>query len=98
MKIDPGLKPIQPPLSVETRPIESPSTQGAAAEQTQVSLSPRASQLNQMEARLATVAVVDRSRVDSIKAAIAAGEYTINTVNIADTLLTSAKEILHVAR
>ena len=98
MKIDPGLKPIQPPLSVETRPIESPSTKGAGAEQTQVILSARASQLNRMEALLATVAVVDRSRVDNIKAAIAAGEYTINTENIADTLLTSAKEILHVSK
>ena len=98
MKIDPGLKPIHPPASVETRPIESPSTKGAAGEQTQVSLSARASQLNQMEARLATVAVVDRSRVDNIKAALAAGKYTINTENIADTLLTSAKEILHVSK
>ena len=98
MKIDPGLKPIQPPLSVETRPTESSSTKGAGAEQTQVILSARASQLNQMEAHLATVAVVDRSRVDNIKAAIAAGKYTINTQNIADTLLTSAKEILHVPK
>ena len=98
MKIDPGLKPIQPPLSVETRPIEAPSTKGAGAEQTQVIFSARASELNQMEARLTTVAVVDRSRVDNIKAAIAAGKYTINTQNIADTLLTSAKEILHVSK
>lgn len=98
MKIDPGLKPIQSPPAVETRPAESPTTKGAAAEQTQVSLSARATQLNQMEAQLATVAVVDRARVDTIKAALAAGEYTINTANIADTLLTSAKEILHVSK
>lgn len=98
MKIDPGVKPIQPPPALETRPTESPSAKGAAAEQTQVSLSTRASQLNQMEAQLATVAVVDRSRVDSIKAALAAGEYIINPENIADTLLASAKELLHVSK
>jgi len=98
MKIDPGLKPIQPPPAVETRPTESPSTQGAKAEQTQVSLSARANQLNRMEAQLATVPVVDRSRVDAIKAALAAGEYTINPENIADTLLASAKEKLYVPK
>lgn len=107
MKIDPGLKPIQIPPSVETRPTEMPATKSDAAEQTPVSLSPRASQLNlsprasqlnQMETELATIAVVDRSRVDSIKAALAAGQYIINPANIADSLLTSAKEILHVSK
>lgn len=98
MKIDPGSKPIQPPSSLETRPAGLPVTKGAVGEQTQVSLSARASQLNQMETQLATVAVVDRSRVDRIKAALAAGEYTINPENIADTLLASAKEILHVSK
>ena len=98
MKIDPGLKPIQPPPAAETRPVDSPAAQGAKAEQTQVSLSARANQLNVMEAQLATVPVVDRSRVDAIKAALAAGEYTINPENIADTLLASAKEILNVSK
>ena len=98
MKIDPGLKPIRLPPSIETRSAGSPSTNGAAAEQTQVNLSTRVSQLNQMETQLATVDVVDRSRVDRIKAALAAGEYTINSENIADTLLASAKEILHVSK
>lgn len=98
MKIDPGLKPIPSPPAAETRPVESPVAQGAKAEQTQVSLSTRASQMNRMEDQLATVPVVDRARVDSIKAALAAGKYTIHSDNIADTLLASAKEILHVAK
>lgn len=98
MKIDPGLKPIPSPLPADTRPVESPATKGAAGEQTQVSLSARANQLNRLEAQLATVPVVDRSRVDAIKAALAAGEYTINPENIADTLLASAKETLHVSK
>ena len=98
MKIEPGSKPIQPPSSLDTRPAGLPGTKVAVAEQTQVSLSARASQLNQMEALLATVAVVDRSRVDRIKAALAAGEYAINPENIADTLLASAKELLHASK
>jgi negative regulator of flagellin synthesis FlgM len=36
--------------------------------------------------------------VDSIKQAITRGEYTINTGNIAENLLNSVKEMLHVAK
>lgn len=98
MKIDPGLKPLQPPSAAEARAVESPAAKGAKTQETQVSVSARANQLNRMEAQLATVPLVDRSRVDAIKAALAAGEYTINPENIADTLLASAKEILNVSK
>jgi len=36
--------------------------------------------------------------VDSIKQAIASGEYAINTENIAEDLLDSVKEMLRVAK
>ena len=98
MKIEPGIKPIPLAPSAETRPSQASPDQGVITEQTQVTLSSRVNQLNEMEAQLATIPVVDRARVDSIKAAIAAGQYPINAEHIADMLLTSAKEMLHVAK
>ena len=98
MKIDPGLKPVTLSPLAETRPATPQTHKGTSSEQTQVSLSPRAAQLQQQETQLAAIPVVDRARVDSIKAIIAAGQYVIKSENIADSLLTSAKEILHVAK
>lgn len=98
MKIDPGLKPITLPNSVETRPGKSEDAKPADTQKTDVNLSPRALQLKQLESQLAAIPVVDRARVDSIKQAITRGEYTINTGNIAENLLNSVKEMLHVAK
>ena len=98
MKIDPGLKPVTLPPLAETRPATPPTLKGTSSEQTQVSLSPRAAQLQLQKTQLASIPVVDRARVDSIKAIIAAGQYVIKSENIADSLLGSAKEILHVAK
>ena len=39
-----------------------------------------------------------RAQTSSIKQAIASGQYTINTENIADGLIDSVKEMLRVAR
>lgn len=98
MKIDPGLKPITLPNSVETRSGKAEDAKPADAQKTDVNLSPRALQLKQLESQLAAIPVVDRARVDSIKQAITRGEYTINTGNIAENLLNSVKEMLHVAK
>ncbi|MFO7541396.1 MAG: flagellar biosynthesis anti-sigma factor FlgM [Thiobacillus sp.] len=98
MKIDPSLKPVTLPLTVDNR---AARPQGAPLDdsgQTDVSLSARASQLKQLEAQLAAIPVVDRARVDSIKQAIAAGHYTINPDNIAEGLINSVKEMLHAAK
>lgn len=98
MKIDPGLKhPGLPPLS-ENRSAPAGSGTRATAPQTDVTLSSRAAQLKQLETQLAAVPLVDRARVDSIKEAIAAGRYTVKTENIAQGLLDSVKEMLHVAK
>ena len=96
MKIDPGLKSVTLPASVENRPAEPHKR--AASEQTHVSLSPRSAQLKQLETQLAAIPLVDRARVESIKQAIATGQYTINTANIADSLIQSVKEMLYVAK
>lgn len=98
MKIDPGLTPITLPNSVESRAGKPEENKPADAQKTDVSLSPRALQLKQLESQLEAIPVVDRARVDSIKQAITRGEYTINTGNIAENLLNSVKEMLHVAK
>lgn len=99
MKIDPaGLKPVTLPASTESRAGASQSGARPAAGQTDVSLSPRAEQLKQMETQLAAIPVVDRSRVESIKAAIANGEYVIRPENIAAGLLDSVRDMLNVSR
>ncbi len=98
MKIDPGLKPATLPALAETRPATPPIHKGTPSEQTQVSLSAQAAQLQQQETQLAAIPVVNRARVDSIKATIAAGQYVIKSENIADSLLNTAKEIIHVAK
>lgn len=97
MKIDPGLKQLTLPASVENRPAQPQANKHADTEQTDVSLSQRAVELKQIETRLAAIPVVDRARVDSIKEAIASGQYTIDTGNIAESLIDAVKEMLHVA-
>ena len=98
MKIDPGPKQVSLPTSVENRPAQPQANKRTEAEQTDVSLSPRAAQLKQLESQLAAIPVVDRARVESIKEAIAAGQYSINAENIAEGLIDSVKEMLHVAK
>lgn len=98
MKIDPGPKQVTLPTPVENRPAQPQATPGAQSGQTEVSLSSRATQLKELETRLAAIPVVDRARVESIKHAIASGEYRINTENISDHLLDSVKEMLNVAK
>lgn len=98
MKIDPSLKQVTLPTAVENRPPQKQVDTRAASEQTDVTLSSRAADLKQLEAQLAAIPVVDRARVDSIKEAISSGQYTVNTGNIAENLIDSVKEMLHVAK
>lgn len=98
MKIDPGLKQVTLPSTVENRPAQGGTKARAGEQQTDVTLSTRAAQLKELETQLAAIPVVDRARVDSIKQAIASGEYAVNTENIAEGLLHSVKEMLRVAK
>jgi len=98
MQIEPGLKQVTLPPSVENHPAQPPASKHADTEQTDVTLSQRAAELREMETQLAAIPVVDRARVDSIKEAIASGQYTINIENIAAGLIDSVKEMLHVAK
>jgi len=101
MKIDPGPKQVTLPPTVENRPAQPQAKPGAKSGQTgqtEITLSARAAQLKELETRLAAIPVVDRARVESIKQAIASGQYTINTENISEHLLDSVKEMLNVAK
>jgi negative regulator of flagellin synthesis FlgM len=98
MKIDPGLKQVTLPPTAENRPAKPQSNTRASAEQTDVSLSQRATQLKELETQLAAIPVIDRARVESIKEAIASGQYVIKPENIADGLIDSVKEMLNVTK
>jgi negative regulator of flagellin synthesis FlgM len=99
MKIDPGMKPISLPPAADNRAAQGGNkTEAGTPQQTDVTLSPRAAQLKELETQLAAIPVVDRARVDNIKEAIASGQYSINTDNIAGSLLDSVKEMLHVSK
>jgi negative regulator of flagellin synthesis FlgM len=98
MKIDPSLKQVTLPTAIESRPAQQQTNTRTHAEQTDVTLSARAAELKQLETQLAAIPVVDRARVDSIKEAISSGQYAINTGNIAENLIDSVKEMLHVAK
>lgn len=97
MKIDPSLK-IAPPASSDARPPQTQINQRAQTDQTDVRLSARASELAQMESQLASIPMVDRARVESIKETIASGQYAINSSNIASGLLDSVKDMLNAAK
>lgn len=97
MKIDPSLK-ITPPASSDARPAQTQVNQRAQPDQTDVRLSARASELAQMESQLASIPMVDRARVESIKETIASGQYAINSGNIASGLLDSVKDMLNAAK
>lgn len=98
MKIDPGVKQVTLPSAVENRPAQAKAGARPDGEQTDVTLSPRANQLKELETRLAAIPVVDRAKVENIKQAIASGQYTVNPENVAQGLIDSVKEMLHVAK
>ena len=98
MKIDPSLSQAVLPPSVENRTSQHNTARQVKPEQTDVTLSPLSSQLKQLDTQLSAIPVVDRARVESIKEAIAGGQYTINTGNIAGNLIDSVKELLHASK
>ncbi len=98
MKIDPGVKQVTLPTATENRPTQAKSGARPDAEQTDVKLSSRAAQLKELETRLAAIPVVDRAKVENIKQAIASGQYAVNADNVAQGLIDSVKDMLHVAK
>lgn len=97
MKIDSTLTSVASLPGADARATHPPAKLQAGA-QDNVHISAQSGQLREMETQLAALPVVDRARVESIKQAIASGQYTINAENIAAGLINSVKEMLHVAR
>ncbi len=65
-----------------------------AAKSGNVTLSPMSSQLQSLEAKIATDNVFDAQRVDSIKAAISNGTFKIDASKVADGLINTAKDLV----
>jgi negative regulator of flagellin synthesis FlgM len=59
-----------------------------------IQLSPMSSQLSALETQLAASPAFDSAKVESIKAAIRDGQFTINSGAIADKLLAGVQEFL----
>ena len=94
MKIDPTAK-ITPPHAIgdeRTRPGKQPQAGPKAREDVQ--LSPLASQLKAIEARLETEQAVDSARVAEVKRAIADGSFTVDSEKVADRLIDATREFL----
>lgn len=96
MKIDNSVKtvgglPISEPKgrSVKDQPV-SPVTSGDA----QVELSSLSSRLQEAEATLANVPVIDASKVAEIKQAISEGRFQVDAEKVADGLIESVRQML----
>lgn len=72
---------------------ETDNTSNSAAKDS-VKLSAISSQLQSLEAKLATDNVFDADKVDSIKAAISNGTFKIDTEKVADGLISTAKDLV----
>ncbi len=59
-----------------------------------VTLSPLASQLKSLEAKVAADNVFDSDKVDSIKSAISSGQFAVDSGKVADGLIQTVKDLL----
>ena len=59
-----------------------------------VTLSARSAQLQMLEAKVATSKVFDTEKVDAIKAAIAKGQFKVDSDKVADGLLDTVRGLL----
>jgi negative regulator of flagellin synthesis FlgM len=99
MKIDSGPKQVTLPPSVDNRPAQAQGKKPAeTGGQTEVSLSSRAAELKALETQLAAIPVIDQAHVDTVKQAIASGQYAINTDNIGNKLIDSVKDMLNATK
>lgn len=92
MKIDHSVKSVGglPTGEARTRPAkDQPAAAGA-----QVELSSLASRLQEMQATLANVPVVDAGRVAEIKQAITEGRFQVDAGKVADGLIESVRQML----
>lgn len=94
MKIDNSGK-VAPTYSAPSRNAGKSDDASAARGNTDsVAINPFASRLAGLEQAAAASPAFDADKVEAIKAAIASGEFKINAGAIADSLISSAKELL----
>lgn len=98
MKIDNTGKPagvFSTPSKPVKRESDSSETRSSDVKSENVAINPLASQLSSVDGAVAAApAPFDKAKVESIKAAIAKGEFNVNPGKIADGLISSARELL----
>ena len=93
MKIDSTVKSL-PPISGPTITPKSAATVSPPVQGSQVQLSAQATALLGAESVIKDSPVSDANRVAEIKQAIAEGRFSINPEKVADSLLTSVRQML----
>lgn len=86
----------KPVLDKSTNSKGSEKTAGTSGKATSdnVTLSAASVQLQTLEAGLANGEVFDTNKVDEIKAAIARGDFSVDTAKVADGLLQTVKDLI----
>lgn len=72
---------------------KSVKVEGGSAKES-VTLSPLSSQLQSLEAKVSSSEVFDAEKVESIKSAIASGQFKVDSEKVADGLIESVKSLL----
>lgn len=98
MKIDDKLSKVANTISDKvdksSRKTAEPAAITTSAKAGNVTLSPMSSQLQSLEATMATDNVFDADKVDSIKAAISSGTFKIDSSKVADGLISTVKDLV----
>ena len=96
MKIGKTVKPVDNQTAGETRVRSekgAPAAEAPAASD-KVELSSLSATLQQAEAAMADVSIVDQNRVDEIKQSMSDGNFKVDAEKVADGLIESAREAL----
>lgn len=96
MKIDNSIKSVGslPSGESRTRSVQGAATSGAGAAGEKVELSSLSASMQQAEAAMAEVPVVDQSKVDEIKQAMSEGHFKVDAEKVADGLIESVRQML----
>jgi negative regulator of flagellin synthesis FlgM len=96
VKIDNSIKSVGslPTGDTRTRSVAGNAASDAAASGDKVELSSLSASMQQAEAAMAEVPVVDQKRVDEIKQAMSEGRFKVDAEKVADGLIDSVRQML----
>lgn len=94
MKIDNSLGPLGGLPNGDNKTRQARSTPAASSSSSEVDLSSVAAKLQEVERALSNVPVVDADRVAEIKQAMAEGRFKVDSNKVADSLISSVKQML----